>query len=116
MKTLIIAATAALIAAPALATDISAADFAAQHFAQSHSEGDGPRGSSLSANDGIRIATSNGISDASAFAYEHFAQDRETGDGPRVRLEDTGVVVSTKGGDIAVAAAAHLANGPEDKR
>ena len=116
MKTLIVAAAAALMTAPAFAGTISAADFATQHFAQSHTEGDGPRGEAIAEGGDVVVSTMNGVSDAEGFAYDHFAQSRETGDGPRVLIERGDVVVSTKGGDVAGFAAAHLANGPEDKR
>ena len=123
MKTLVIAATAALLASPVLAAQFdgstSVAEFAAQHFAQDHETGDGPRSINIGGKGEVSISTSNAASDAAAFALAHFAQDHETGDGPRfVKVDGVagGTVVSTSNQDLAAYAAMKLANGPEDDR
>ena len=123
MKTLVIAATAALLASPVLAAQFdgstSVAEFAAQHFAQDHETGDGPRSINIGGNGALTLSTSNTASDAEVFALTHFAQDHETGDGPRfvgIDGDIGGTVVSTSNQDLAALAAAKLANGPEDER
>ena len=123
MKTLVIAAAAALLTTPVLAGQfdgsVSAADFALKHFAQDHETGDGPRTIRTGSTGELTVSTSNGISDAAAFALQHFAQDHETGDGPRLVKGGEfsgGTIVSTSNRDLAAYAAAKLANGPEDER
>ena len=122
MKTLVIAAAAALLTTPVLAGQadgsISAAEFAAKHFAQDHETGDGPRGVFGKGTDGVSISTSNSVSDAANFALQHFAKDHETGDGPRGFFggKAGGTVVSTSNQNVAAFAADHLFNGREDER
>ena len=84
MKTIVLAAAAAMtLAGPVLAAD-SHVNFAINHFAQDHETGDGPRARVLTGSK-VTVSTKNTPSGHAAFALEHFAQDRETGDGPRVR-------------------------------
>lgn len=96
MKTLIIAAAAVALAAPAFA---GPSDIASQIFAQSYETGDGPK----------RVtATSAGNADA---VIAHFAQDRETGDGPRVRqATPSDLIVSTSNSDLTAFAKEKLDN------
>ena len=69
MKTIILATAATLtLAGSAIAGNFdgstSAADFAAKHFAQSHSEGDGPRGVfTTGGNDNVVSSKSSNLSD-----------------------------------------------------
>ena len=78
MKTLVLAAVAALATAPVFAQNLTAAEFAAAHFAKDHETGDGPR----------TVPT----------------------------LSGNGEILSTSNQDVAAFAAAHLENGPEDRR
>jgi hypothetical protein len=98
MKTIILTAAAAFaLIGPAFAN--SPADFAEQHFAQSHEPGDGPR---------TMVDTSTGNVD---FVLAHFAQDRETGDGPRIReATPSSMVVSSSNTDLTAFAKAKLDN------
>ena len=73
MKTLIVAATAALLAVPAIA-DTNAANFAADHFAQSYESGDGSRGVPPLTGEGEIISTKG---DLAIFADDHLANGPE---------------------------------------
>ena len=80
MKTLVIAAAAALLTTPVLAGQfdgsVSAADFALKHFAQDHETGDGPRlvkGDEISG--GTILSTSN--RDLAAYAASKLANGPE---------------------------------------
>ena len=110
MKTIVLAAAAAMtLAGPVLAAD-SHVNFAINHFAQDHETGDGPRARVLTGSK-VSVSTKNAPSGHAAFALEHFAQDRETGDGPRVRItKGSNVSISTKDNKLAAYAAEKLRN------
>ena len=74
MKTLMIAATAALLTAPAIA-DTNAANFAADHFAKSHETGDGARSVPSLTGEGEVLSTKGGS--VAAFAKAHLANGPE---------------------------------------
>jgi hypothetical protein len=97
MKTLLISAAAAVALTGPVFADT--ADFARQHFAQSHEVGDGPRT--------IGETSSGDVNAAIAL----FQDSRETGDGPRIRsVASDAMVVSTSNSDLASFASAQLGN------
>ena len=110
MKTIVLAAAAAMtLAGPVLAAD-NHVSFAFKHFAGDRETGDGPR-ARIPSGDSVTITTKGGASGHAAFALEHFAQDRETGDGPRVRItKGSNVSISTKDNKLAAYAAEKLRN------
>ena len=79
MKTLVIAAAAALLAAPVVAQqyqgDVSPAEFTVAHFAQDHETGDGPRAVPTISNNGEILSTSN--RDLASFAAVKLANGPE---------------------------------------
>lgn len=124
-RTLLTAAAALMIAAPALAASqletklgvapgtYTTAELVALQFGQDHDTGDGARVSIDVREPGMIVSTSNRTAGSTAERVRaHFAQDHDTGDGPRYVAGETKpatVIVSTSNSSRADAVRRHFA-------